>query len=109
MLVLQVVPNRVVIRDQIIIDPPAELVAAIRPCVLLNNAPLHYASSGKADVLIQCAHGPCQRYIPVDQKSKCCYYCDDTDRDAIWLDDNGDDECIDCYRCKDAGQRFQNQ
>ena len=105
----RVVPNRVVIRDQIIIDPPAELVAAIRPFVLLNSSPLHSASSGKADVLIQCAHGPCQRYIPVDQKSNCCYYCDDTDREAIWLDDNGDDECIDCYRCIDAGQRVQNQ
>ena len=38
-------------------------------------------SEGNAEILIQCAHGPCQRYIPVDQKSKWCYACDGCEHD----------------------------
>ena len=119
----RVTPNWVHIREQIIIDPPAGLVAAVRPFVMFQNAPLHDAYSGKADVLIQCAHGPCQRYIPVDQESKWCDACNDAEHDALYgeaeifpcitQDDNGDKQCVECYRCLHAseriGQRFPNQ
>ena len=40
---------------------------------------------GKANILLQCAHGPCQRYISVHINKAWCFECEGTEIHAPFL------------------------
>ena len=73
------------------------------PFVLIKNNPLLWAtsesSSGNAEILIQCGHGHCQRYIPVHGTRKWCRQCEAVELHAQFMvneDENGDRHCTSC-------------
>ena len=73
------------------------------PFVLIKNNPLLWAtsesSSGNAEILIQCGHGHCQRYIPVHDTRKWCRQCEAVELHAQFMvneDENGDRHCTSC-------------
>ena len=68
---------------------------------------------GTAEILIQCAHGPCQRYIPVVQDKPWCAPCERIEVHAPFMVHDADfnsceDQCTSCFRIED-GHRIQNQ
>ena len=68
---------------------------------------------GTADILIQCAHGPCQRYIPVAHDKPWCAPCERIEVHAPFMVHDADfnsceDQCTSCFRIED-GHRIQNQ
>ena len=53
--------------------------------ILLRDSPKDKPDSGKSDILMQCAHGPCQRYISVHKKSTWCENCEAIELHASFM------------------------
>ena len=83
------------------------------PMVMVRNIPPKMSSPGKADVLNQCAHGPCQRYIPVHMNKAWCYQCERIEIHASFLiyeDERKRARCPSCLReGDDVGYRVTTQ
>ena len=80
---------------------------------MVRNIPPKTSSPGKADVLNQCAHGPCQRYIPVHMNKAWCYQCERIEIHASFLiyeDERKRARCPSCLReGDDVGYRVTTQ
>ena len=60
---------------------------------------------GQANILIQCAHGPCQRYMSVHTKGKWCPECSEIEHhSSAWVmvdtDEHGNRFCFKCHANK---------
>ena len=68
--------------------------------ILLRDSPKDKPDSGKSDILMQCAHGPCQRYISVHKKSAWCENCEAIELHASFMvfecSDGIHDQCTQC-------------
>ena len=53
--------------------------------IMLRDSPKDKPDSGKSDILMQCAHGPCQRYISVHKKSAWCENCETIELHASFM------------------------
>ena len=85
-----------------------------RPLVIMRDIPVkasrqgkiaRMSSPGQSDILIQCAHGPCQRYISVHTKGSWCPECSEIEHHTcasimIDEDEHGNKYCFKCHTNK---------
>ena len=85
-----------------------------RPLVFVRDIPTksfrpgkaaRASSPGRSDILIQCAHGPCQRYMSVHTKGKWCPECSEIEHhSSAWVmvdtDEHGNRFCFKCHANK---------
>ena len=75
--------------------------------VLLKDSPKDKPDSGKSEILMQCAHGPCQRYISVHQKAAWCKHCEAIELHASFMVFESSDGIHDqCTHCLDDTTEF---
>ena len=73
--------------------------------IQFKDSPKDKPDSGKSEILMQCAHGPCQRYIPVHQKVVWCKPCEAVELHAQFMVFESSDGIHDqCTRCLDENE-----